>query len=247
MKKQIPNLITLANLFCGVGACYYAAYNDFLSSSVYICLGIFLDFFDGLAARLLNVASPLGKELDSLADVVTSGVAPGLLLLGIMKIGCMWHPNPLIYCLPFIAMLIPLFSAYRLAKFNLDVRQSHSFIGLPVPANTLIWVGLALYLACNMYATGDYGEIIHRPWFLVALAVVSIITDILMISEIPMFSLKFDFHNMGWKQNSVQYIFFIGCAAIIIITRSWLAISIIILWYIILSILTRKCATTSEK
>ena len=240
MKKQIPNLITLGNLFCGVGACYYAATNDFLSTALFICLGIFLDFFDGMAARLLNVASPVGKELDSLADVVTSGVAPGLLLMGVLKVGCIGHHCGLINALPFIALLIPLFSAYRLAKFNLDTRQSHSFLGLPVPANALIWVGVALYMASNWYATGDFGEIFYRPWFIIVLAVVSIITDILMISEIPMFSLKFNFHDMGWKHNSVQYIFFIGCAAIIILTRSWLAISIIILWYILLSILTRK-------
>lgn len=247
MKKQIPNLITLGNLFCGVAACIYAASNDFLSAAVYICLGIFLDFFDGLAARLLNVASPLGKELDSLADVVTSGVAPGLLLMGILKMGCIVHPCLIINILPLIALLIPLFSAYRLAKFNLDTRQSHSFLGLPVPANALIWVGVALYMACNWYATGGFGEIFYRPWFLIVLAVVSIITDLLLISEIPMFSLKFDFHDMGWKHNNVQYIFFIGCAAIIFISCSWLAISIIILWYILLSILTRKCTKTSEK
>lgn len=232
IKRQIPNLITLANLLCGVLASLFAAVGHLPVAALFICLGIFFDFFDGLAARLLGVASPLGKELDSLADVVTSGVAPGFILMTLL-----WD-NPIGHWIPYLALLMPLFAAYRLAKFNLDTRQSHSFRGLPVPANALIWVGMAPYY------TSQYDI---NTTVTIVLLVLSLITNVMMVSDLPMFSLKFDFHNMSWKQNSVQYLFFIGCAAIIIITRSWLAISIIILWYIILSILTRKCATTSEK
>ena len=241
MKKQIPNLITLGNLLCGVLACYYAANDAFHIAAWCICLGIFLDFFDGMAARLLGVTSPLGKELDSLADVVTSGVAPGFILWGILEEGSVdctgWFYN----YLPFVALLMPLYAAYRLAKFNIDTRQSHSFLGLPVPSNALIWVGVALYMEQTWFApAGSYDDLFYQPWFFIVLAGISIITDLLMISEMPMFSLKVNFKDMSWKTNNIQYIFLIGCAAIIVASRQWYAISLIILWYIILSAITQK-------
>lgn len=225
MKKQIPNLITLGNLLCGVLASLFAAVGHLNLAALFICLGIFLDFFDGMAARLLNVASPLGKELDSLADLVTSGVAPGFILMALL-----WD-NPISRWLSYIALLMPLFAAYRLAKFNLDTRQSHSFLGLPVPANALIWVGLAL---CGS------DVLLLNNAITIILIVISLITNILMVSELPMFSLKFNFKDLSWRTNSIQYIFLIGCALIIILTRQWCAISLIILWYIIFSIITRK-------
>ena len=227
IRRQIPNLITLGNLLCGVIAIAAALRGDLTGASLMICLGIFLDFFDGLAARLLNVASPLGKELDSLSDVVTSGVAPGFILWNILcnGVGEKWPEF-----LPYTALLIPLFAAYRLAKFNIDSRQSHSFLGLPTPANALIWVGVALTPALPM----------DELTFIIVLIVVYLITDVLMVSELPMFSLKFNFKDMSWKSNSVQYLFFIGCAAIIVASRQWYAISLIILWYIILSAITQK-------
>lgn len=227
IRRQIPNLITLGNLLCGVIAIAAALRGDLTGASLMICLGIFLDFFDGLAARLLNVASPLGKELDSLSDVVTSGVAPGFILWNILSngVGEKWPEF-----LPYTALLIPLFAAYRLAKFNIDSRQSHSFLGLPTPANALIWVGVALTPALPM----------DELTFIIALIAISLVTDVLMVSELPMFSLKFNFKEMSWKSNSVQYLFFIGCAAIIVASRQWYAISLIILWYIILSAITQK-------
>lgn len=227
IRRQIPNLITLGNLLCGVIAIAAALRGDLTRASLMICLGIFLDFFDGLAARLLNVASPLGKELDSLSDVVTSGVAPGFILWNILSngVGEKWPEF-----LPYTALLIPLFAAYRLAKFNIDSRQSHSFLGLPTPANALIWVGVALTPALPM----------DELTFIIALIAISLVTDVLMVSELPMFSLKFNFKEMSWKSNSVQYLFFIGCAAIIVASRQWYAISLIILWYIILSAITQK-------
>ena len=227
IRRQIPNFITLGNLLCGVIACIYAANGALPWAALFICLGIFLDFFDGMAARLLNVASPLGKELDSLSDVVTSGVAPGFILWNILSngVGEKWPEF-----LPYTALLIPLFAAYRLAKFNIDSRQSHSFLGLPTPANALIWVGVALTPALPM----------DELTFIIALIAISLVTDVLMVSELPMFSLKFNFKEMGWKHNSVQYLFLIGCAAIIVASRQWYAISLIILWYIILSAITQK-------
>lgn len=225
MKKQIPNLITLANLLSGVLASLFAAQGWLDRAALFICLGIFFDFFDGMAARLLGVSSPLGKELDSLADVVTSGVAPGLILYNYLG-----YLNSSTIRLEYLAFLMPLFAAYRLAKFNLDTRQSHSFRGLPVPANALIWVGLALW---HWWPQQNMA-------FAIILIVLSLVTDILMVSELPMFSLKVNFKDMSWKTNSIQYIFLIVCAIIIVATRQWYAVSLIIIWYIILSILTRR-------
>ena len=138
MKKQIPNLITLCNLLCGVLSVWSATSDTpvlgmppLTAAAGFIMLGIFFDFFDGMTARLLGVASPVGKELDSLADVITSGIAPAFILFYIL----VGHPMA---WLKFIAFLIPAFAAYRLAKFNLDERQHHSFLGLPAPANALI-------------------------------------------------------------------------------------------------------------
>ena len=239
IKRQIPNLITLGNLTCGVIASYYAAQGcGYLDIAAYFIIGgIFLDFFDGLAARLLNVASPVGKELDSLADVVTSGVAPALILFSAGPVFSLW------YCrLSYIAFLMPAFAAYRLAKFNLDTRQSHSFLGLPAPSNALIWVGVAL-----LFSRYSCSYNIINTWVYDALIVLSLITDILMISEIPMFSLKFNFKDLSWRTNRVQYIFLIGCVLIIAATRQWYAISLIILWYIIFSLLTQRKHTPDEQ
>ena len=247
IRRQIPNLITLGNLFCGVVAAYYAATGDLQGAAFFICLGIFLDFFDGMAARLLGVASPLGKELDSLADVVTSGVAPGLILLAILREGSGNWPAWGQVLAVLVALLVPLFAAYRLAKFKLATRQSHTLLGLPVPSNALIWVGVALFLApdcphpqCWVEGGGGWNPLVGNSLFHVAIIVVSLVTDVLMVSEMPMFSLKVNFKDMSWKSNAVQYIFLIGCALIIGIARQWYAISLIILWYIILSLITQR-------
>ena len=231
IKRQIPNLITLGNLMCGVESIFASLVSgDVCLAALFICAGIFLDFFDGMAARLLGVASPLGKELDSLADVVTSGIAPAFIMFRLVE-SPLKEVLPLwiviIIMLPFV--LMPAFAAYRLAKFNIDTRQSHSFLGLPVPSNALIWVGFALAgFSAGSLATG------------ILLAVVAMTTNILMITEMPMFSLKVNFKDLSWRSNSVQYIFLIGCAALIVASRQWYAISLIILWYIVLSAITQR-------
>ncbi len=223
IKRQIPNLITLCNLACGVLSVFAAlVWVSPTQAALLICLGILFDFFDGMTARLLKVSSPMGKELDSLADVVTSGVAPAAILYRLteqtfVNYGTQW--------MSVFFLLIPIFAAYRLAKFNLDTRQSHSFLGLPVPSQALVWVGVAL--------TYD------RP-SAIAVLVVSLFLDILMVSELPLFSLKFNFKDLSWKTNNVQYIFLIVCAVIIALLRDWIAISAIILWYIILSLFTQR-------
>lgn len=229
MKRQIPNLITLCNLLCGVIAVYYAFAEDNVTvAALFICGGIFFDFFDGLAARLLGVSSPIGRELDSLADVVTSGVAPAAVLMCIVRgpledAGLTW--------LTYVTFLIPVFAAFRLAKFNIDTRQSHSFLGLPVPSQALVWVGVALSAQWTMLSV---------QWLVYALLSISIVLDWLMVSEMPMFSLKFDFRDLSWHTNSVQYVFLAVCVIIIVLLHDWIAISAIILWYIILSAITKK-------
>ena len=250
MKKHIPNLITLGNLTCGVIACLMASQGFLWQAAVYIIAGIFFDFFDGLAARLLKVSSDIGKELDSLADVVTSGVAPALILFMVLGMPSYANDtNDYISLFSYAALLMPAFAAYRLAKFNLDEEQHHSFKGLPVPANALVWVGLAL-------AFPDMQEIavdaIWKLWWIPALVVLSLVMDILMVSRMPMFSLKFNFKDLSWKTNSVQYVFLIGCAIIAVLAfcldplcqsaahPRWLAISVCILWYIVLSAITQK-------
>ena len=228
IKRQIPNLITLCNLACGVLSVFAALTLHYpMQAALLICLGILFDFFDGLTARLLGVSSPMGKELDSLADVVTSGVAPAAILYSLTY-------YPMIDCgKPWLAiafLLIPLFAAYRLAKFNLDTRQSHSFLGLPVPSQALVWVGLAL----------SQWSVVGGQWSVVVIVALSLVLDVLMVSELPLFSLKFNFKDLSWKTNSVQYIFLIVCAVIIALLRDWIAISAIILWYIILSLFTQR-------
>lgn len=238
IKRQIPNLITLGNLFCGAESIFVSlALNDVTAAALWICGGIFLDFFDGMAARLLKVPSELGKQLDSLADVVTSGVAPAFIMFRLVEVP-MKELIPLwgvfLIMIPFL--LMPLFAAYRLAKFNIDTRQSHSFLGLPVPANALIWVGLALA-----------GMLVNNLTLAIVLAAVAMFTNILMVSEMPMFSLKFDFKDMSWRTNSTQYLFLAGCVAIaaiemIFFKPSWIVLSLIILWYILMSLLQKKHA-----
>ena len=231
IKRQIPNLITLCNLACGVLSVFAAiAFQEPVQAALLICLGILFDFFDGMTARLLGVSSPMGKELDSLADVVTSGVAPAAILFTL----CYWPLEHIgLRWLLILFLLIPLFAAYRLAKFNIDTRQSHSFLGLPVPSQALVWVGLALSRLVDYSATGN-------PWLTVVFVAFSLVLNVLMVSELPLFSLKFNFKDLSWKTNSVQYLFLIGCAVLIAVLRDWIVLSAIILWYILFSILTRR-------
>jgi len=241
IRRQIPNCITLCNLICGVLATYYAiqyqAFDDRLHYAAwFILLGIFFDFFDGMAARLLHVSSDMGKELDSLADVITSGVAPGFILYEILATsdGIPW--------LKYIALLMPAFAAYRLAKFNLDKRQSHSFLGLPAPSNALIWVGLAFIFSCA--PVEQVGWLFNNTG-LICLAVLSLVTNVLMVGEMPMFSLKFNFKDLSWHSNKIQYIFLAGCLLLIIFLLQY-STSFIILWYITLSLVTQKKQSIDE-
>lgn len=189
-----------------------------------ICGAVF-DFFDGLTARVLGVSSPIGKELDSLADCVTFGVAPSAILFWVMhEVHCPEVLMPLKGILPYSAFLLAAFSALRLAKFNLDTRQSTQFIGLPTPANALFW---------GSFILGWHDQLESSPWALPLLLVLILLSCYLLIAEIPMFALKFK--HWGWAENQLKYIFILCCIPILLVCGV-AGISLIIVWYILVSV-----------
>ena len=193
---------------------------------LWIIIGAIFDFFDGMSARLLHVSSPTGKELDSLADDITFGMAPAAMVF--YEMGIMEYPAflaPVQPYMPFVAFLIAAFSALRLAKFNLDERQAMGFIGLPTPANALFWGAL-------LVGAGDFIE--NTTWMVPGVIVMILLSCWLLVSEIPMFALKFK--HWGWKGNEVKYLFLITCVPLLIVFGVT-AFAIIIAWYVILSAL----------
>ena len=241
MIKQIPNIITSLNLLCGCVAIMFAVSGDLVSASFFAFAGIFLDFFDGLAARVLNAQSQVGLQLDSLADVVTSGVLPGIVMVQLLSealtgtsldIGTVFsdtaNSTSIESYLPFIGLLIAVASGYRLAKFNVDTRQTTSFIGLPVPANTLLILSLPLIL--SFQAGQQITEVILTPWFLI---IITLVSCVLLNAEIPLFGLKFKTWN--FKDNAVRYLFLIASILLLVVLK-FIAIPIIIFLYILVSL-----------
>ena len=167
IKKHIPNLITLLNLFSGCIALIFAIKLNFEMAFFFVSLGIFLDFFDGFFARLFKVSSPLGLQLDSLADMVTSGVVPGFVMFLMLSEGNFSTSS----WLPYLGFIITLGSCYRLANFNIDTRQTDSFIGLPTPANALLILSLPLILQNNSSEFID--ALLRNPYFLLAITAFS--------------------------------------------------------------------------
>ena len=242
MKKQIPNALTLLNLLCGCIAVILAVNNNFVTAALFVFLGIFFDFFDGFAARKLKVQSDLGLQLDSLADMVTSGLVPGVIMYKLLALTINnenitnegWVSNSLgiqfnLPILPLLGLLITLASAFRLATFNLDEEQQTYFKGLPTPANTLLIVSLPLII--EFQNNDAINSIILNKWFLIGLTFLSCY---LLNSGIKLFALKFK--NYGFKENSTRYIFIILCLVLLIILK-FAAIPIIILLYILMSVL----------
>jgi len=226
IRKHIPNIITLGNLFCGCVAVVFASAENYRMAFAMVALGIFLDFFDGFFARLFKVSSPLGLQLDSLADMVTSGVVPGLVLYKMMAAYSDYN------WLPYLGFLVTLGSCYRLAKFNIDTRQADSFIGLPTPANALMVMSLPLVLQ----TTGSLVmlELLIDPWFLLAVAAFS---AFILNANLPLFSLKVK--KFSLKANRLQAIFLLLCILLVAIFK-FAGIPLAILSYIVLSLLTRK-------
>lgn len=205
-------------------AIMFAFQGNYFMAVAMIVLGATFDFFDGMTARLLHVSSPIGKELDSLADVVTFGVAPSAILFSMFRE--LQYPDFLSSVqpyFPYVAFIMAAFSALRLAKFNLDERQTSSFIGVPTPANALFWGSLVL---------GQHDWLVSLPMGAVWVFVGMLVLSYLLIAELPLFALKFK--NLSWKDNSIRFIFLLGCIPCFLIGYSCFAA--IIAWYIVCNI-----------
>ena len=226
IKKHIPNLITLLNLFSGCIALIYAIDLNFEMAFFFVSLGIFLDFFDGFFARLFKVSSPLGLQLDSLADMVTSGVVPGFVMF------LMLSKNADCSFIPYLGFIITLGSCYRLANFNIDTRQTDSFIGLPTPANALLILSLPLVM---QHTNSELiFEILKNQWVLLAITAFS---AYILNAEIPLFSLKIKEFNFA--KNKLQIIF-LTTSIVFLIVFQFLAIPLIILFYVLLSVMNNS-------
>lgn len=227
MKKHIPNIITLCNLVSGCVATCHAFTGEVELALLWIVIGAAFDFFDGMSARLLGVSSPIGKELDSLADDVTFGVAPATILF--FQLAISDYPaflEPLRPVLPYTAYIMAAFSALRLAKFNLDTRQSLGFIGMPTPANALFWGSLVAGYP-HLLASSEY--------VVVALLALMLFCSWLMVSEVPMFALKFKNWGFSYGDNPVKY-GFLAFSVIALIIGQVAALAVIILAYAAVSI-----------
>lgn len=273
---NIPNLFTASNMLCGVFAIILAFAGRIDIAPYFIFLAAVLDFFDGFLARLLKQQGELGKQLDSLADMISFGLAPGIMMLvilvgqttfvdpeslffghgeyidaaykidyqgvssfGLESLNISLHTwrNSLfewknINWLPFVGLIIPFFSMFRLAKFNIDTRQSESFIGLPTPANTIFFMAFPLLLAKYGETTGWEHDLIMCLVQPVILIPVIVVMSLLLIAELPLFALKFK--NFGWKGNEIRFIFLISCGILISTLLIW-SIPIIVLLYLLLS------------
>jgi len=248
VRGGLPNSLTCCNLICGCIATGAAFYGNYQWAMTFIIAGAVFDFFDGMVARALGVSSNIGKELDSLADVVTFGVAPSTILfylfhevhypelLASMNCSLSTFNSQLSTLnsqlstlnfqlstfLPYTAFLMAAFSALRLAKFNLDERQHQQFIGLPTPANALFWGSLVL---------GEHAFLVSQKFNAVFLFLFMILFCMLLVCEVPMLALKFK--NLSWADNKQRYIFLVGCLPILFLAPS--SIHLIIIWYIAIS------------
>lgn len=233
MKKHLPNFITVLNLLSGCMA-LLAVFNDNLvQASWWIILAAVFDLFDGLIARLFNTVSDIGKQLDSLADVVSFGVAPGFILFSMINTAtALVSPGyGELNLLSYAAFLIPVFAAIRLAKFNIDTDQSYNFKGLPTPAVALFILSLPLIMKCDLVVIPWLNSMIANPWVLAGLAVV---LSALMVSPLPLFSLKF--RSIYWKHNRARFILIVF-SLILFFSIRFASVPFIILLYIILSLL----------
>ena len=240
IRKHIPNFITCLNIVSGSIAVFLAIKGELSLAVIFIFAAAVFDFFDGMAARLLNAYSPVGKELDSLADMISFGLAPGMLMMVMLEyslFGVNVRAESFaslsfgeIICIS-AALLIPVTSALRLAKFNIDTRQTSSFIGLPTPANAIFIAALALIVEHGHYEIID-AFLVH-PAFLV---IITIGMSLLLVSELPMFSLKFK--NLSWNENQVRFIF-LGISAAFILAFTIYGIALAILIFILISFILK--------
>ena len=235
ITKQVPNIITLLNLASGLIALTFALDSDYLQLAFFwVCIGIFFDFWDGFFARILNAKSPIGLQLDSLADMVTSGVVPGVVMYktleNIVRLSDTGGGDTLYTYLPYAGFVITLASCYRLAKFNVDTRQTNSFIGLPTPANALFIMSLPVI---QIYSNGNgfVFDALSNPYILIGICLLS---AFLLNAPIKLFSLKFK--DFDWETHKTQVIFLV-ISVILLAFLQYLAIPVIILFYVILSVI----------
>ena len=254
IRRNIPNAITCGNLFCGCLALVKAFEDDLVWTAYLVGIALVLDFFDGFTARMLKVSSAIGKDLDSLADMVTFGVVPGVVVFKLILLQKITHDALVfdtsavassVFYPAYLAFLIPVLSAIRLAKFNNDARQAESFIGLPTPANAVFFCSLPLVLKqiTEWYISGKNPfetlaavsgnpvlALLNDPWILIAL---TLIFSFLLVAELPLFSLKFK--SFGWKGNEVRFVF-LGMAALLLAFLQFTGIPLVIVLYILVSI-----------
>lgn len=221
MKRHIPNFLTSCNLFCGCIGIHLAFEGELVIAAGFALIGALFDFSDGFAARMLKVSSPMGKELDSLADMVSFGILPASVMFMMIK-----NTNPQFELLPYAGFIIAVFSGLRLAAFNIDTRQSDSFIGLPTPANALFI--LSLPVISEQY---DYvASWLSNPWLLLG---ISLLMSVLLVAELPLFALKFK--SFSFPENKVRYTFLL-VAGLLLVLLQVLAVPFIILLYVLLSL-----------
>ena len=239
IKKHIPNFITLLNLLAGIISIYLGMKGELQLSASLIFLAAIMDFLDGMLARVLNAKSPIGAQLDSLADIVSFGVAPAFVFFHTINMVLEMNGQSDLDYLAFSAFVVPLFSAVRLAKFNIDENQTESFIGLPTPATGLLLASFPIMIiVCLADNKGLYYDLSTNVYFLVSVAIVS---SLLMVSRLPMFALKFT--SLSWAENQIRYIFIILSVFLIILLKL-AAIPLIVLMYVLISLVV---ALTNSK
>lgn len=238
LKSQIPNLLTLSNLIFGVLSIYFSATNHPEIGAWLILAAAGFDFLDGLAARALRVSGELGKQLDSLADVISFGVGPVFLALQFNGVFEEEFHDAKKAAVLFIPIIMAAFSAYRLGKFNIDDRQTGGFLGLPTPANALFWVGLAL---------ADSGGLLEAPFLIEfwensknstgLVGFISLLLGLLLIAEVPLLALKFK--GFGFAENAAKYIL-IGSGIVLFLLFGFASVPIILLLYFIISLIAKN-------
>ncbi len=243
MVSFVPNALTCGNLICGCIAIVEVQKGNLTAAALLTAIAALLDFFDGFAARMLKVFSELGKQLDSLADGVTFGVLPAMVMFKLMCWSLNISGNPSLWeePLPYLAFIIAVFSVLRLAKFNIDTRQSESFIGVPTPANSILINAIPLIL---MYQSDASAFLQQQNYTLAAeasillnfkfLLFLTLLLSYLLVAELPLFAMKFKHFN--WKGNEIRYIFLVS-ALLLLICFKFVAIPIIIILYVLLSLL----------
>lgn len=241
IKKHIPNAITLLNLSTGLLAIIAIFRGYFDEAFIFVCLGIFLDFWDGFLARKFNVAGPLGVQLDSLADMVTCGVVPGLMMFRLFEDIQQTQPEYMLTeetfymgFVPYLGFLITLASCYRLANFNIDTRQTDSFIGLPTPANALVIMSIPMIQYANDFE--GLTTVLYNPYVLLF---ITILSSYILNAEIPLFSLKIK--EFTWAKYKMQILFLIGSLVSFFIL-GFVAIPLIIISYVLVSVISNKMA-----